>query len=238
MRILILSVLLCQITHLNGQDTFSEKADRFFKKYMVNNRINYQRLVESPGELDSLTEEIASTIEANLNQHEFLSFYINAYNLLVIKGVVDQYPFENLEEIPGFFKETEYVVANQKLSLDEVEFQKLFRENRDPRFHFVLNCGALSCPTLSNEAMKPAELDQQLDFAIRLVMDRDDYVYVNHAEKSVWVSRIFDWYNDDFTAEGSLREFINKHRFTSIPANYEIKYLDYDWRLNDANASE
>ncbi len=111
-------------------------------------------------------------------------FYINAYNLLVIKGVVDHYPFANLEEVPGFFKNIFHDIAGQQLSLDQIEFQHLVKDPVDPRLHFVLNCGAYSCPTLYNEAIRPEEIEEQLNSAITLVMDRDDYVFVDHESKN------------------------------------------------------
>ncbi|MBA3385852.1 MAG: DUF547 domain-containing protein, partial [Chthoniobacterales bacterium] len=53
-------------------------------------------------------------------------------------------------------------------------------------------------------------------------------------EKSgVELSKIFDWYKDDFKDGGPL-QFINKRRSTAIPADAKITYQDYDWALNDA----
>ena len=135
--------------------------------------------------------------------------------------------------IEGLFREKLFPIAGENLTLDQIEFEKLFERNSDPRIHFVLNCGAVSCPTLNNEAISPQELDEQLDFAISMVMDRDDYVYVDHAEKEVRVSKIFDWYRDQFELNGSIRTFINTHRFVSIPDDYDIGFFEYDWTLND-----
>ena len=192
---------------------------------MVNNRLNYQLLKDQPQPLDSLVQWVGAMNTDTLSEDAYLAFYINAYNLLVIKGVVDRYPVANLEEIEGFFSTLKFTVAGESITLDEIEFKKLFEKRADPRFHFVLNCAAYSCPTLFNEAMKPEELEDQLNFAIQIVMDRDDYVLVNHDSKSVYVSKIFDWYQKDFTKTGTIRDFINEHRFVTIPKNYDIKFI-------------
>ena len=219
----------------SGQDEFFERSEQFFRRHMVNNRINYAALQSDPEDLNSLVAQIGNIQEDDLTHREFKAFYINAYNVLVIKGVVDRYPFENLLDQEGFFDTDKYYVAGQSLTLDEIEFQKLFARERDPRFHFVLNCAAYSCPTLFNQAMNPDELEEQLDFAIKVVIDRDDYVFVDRQQRKVFVSKIFDWYKEDFTRHQSLRQFINENRFTSLPSDFEIDFLPYDWRLNDSN---
>lgn len=235
MRVLLFTLSLLPLVSI-AQSDFFPKADKFLKQRMVNNRLNYRLVKEEPQQLDSLVQMIADMKTENLSENEYLAFYINAYNLLVIKGVVDRYPVANMQDIDGFFSDLKFDVAGEALSLDEIEFEKLFKRKVDPRFHFVLNCGAYSCPTLTNEAMKPAELEEQLNFAIQIVMDRDDYVLIDHDSKSVYVSKIFDWYQKDFIQSGTIRNFINQHRFVSIPQAYDIKFMEYDWRLNDSNS--
>lgn len=218
-----------------AQDDFFSRADQFFKKYQINNRINYKFLDQNVGTLDTLVSLIDGMRTDTLDQVTRKAFYVNAYNLLVIKGVIDHYPFSNMLEVPGFFKTQKFNVAGERLTLDEIEFTKLFADEIDPRLHFVLNCGAYSCPTLYNEAIKPSEMEEQLNFAITLVMDRDDYVYIDRENRTIWVSKIFEWYKEHFEDNGSIRNFINYHRFTSVPSNFGIKFLEYDWRLNDSN---
>lgn len=203
---------------------------------MVNNRLNYGLIKEEPQQLDSLVKIIGNMQVDTLSKYEYLAFYINACNLLVIKGVVDRYPVTNIQEIDGFFSDLQFQVAGESITLDKIEFEKLFKKNPDPRFHFVLNCGAYSCPTLSNEAMIPNELEDQLNFAIQIVMDRDDYALIDHDTQSMYVSKIFDWYRKDFTQNGTIRQFINEHRFVSIPQTYDIKFMEHDWHLNDSNS--
>lgn len=234
MRTLLFTLLVCPLFSVAQSDFFTI-ADAFLKKRMVNNRMNYRLVKTQPEQLDTLVQLIGTMNTDTLSESEYLAFYINTYNLLVIKGVIDRYPVINLKNIDGFFSELKFQVAGETLTLDEIEFKKLFQKKRDPRFHFVLNCGAYSCPTLFNEAMKPNELEEQLHFAIQIVMDRDDYVLIDHDTNAVYVSKIFDWYKQDFTQNGTLRQFINQNRFVSIPDAYEIKFMAYDWRLNDSN---
>jgi hypothetical protein len=59
-------------------------------------------------------------------------------------------------------------------------------------------------------------------------------VKYNAAAKTADLSKIFDWYKDDFKAEGGPVAFINKRRSSPIPADVKISYQDYDWGLNEA----
>jgi hypothetical protein len=47
------------------------------------------------------------------------------------------------------------------------------------------------------------------------------------------ISKIFNWFEGDFTKEGSLIEFLNKYNHTKINQDAKIEFLDYDWSLND-----
>ena len=238
-RFLLFSYILLPVLGFS-QHPFFEKADAFFKSRMVNNRINYSLLRNNRSGLDSLIRDVERINVLDLDKDERKAFYVNAYNLLVIKGVVENYPVSNIiEEMPNFFNGIKYKIAGEQLTLDQIEFMRLFGREKDPRLHFVLNCGAYSCPTLYTGAILPDQLEEQLDFSLSLVMDRDYYVFVDHETKSIFVNKIFDWYREDFVlASGSLRQFINFHRFTSVPKDYEIKFLEYDWRLNDSGGDQ
>ncbi|MEP4670570.1 MAG: DUF547 domain-containing protein, partial [Cyclobacteriaceae bacterium] len=113
------------------------------------------------------------------------AFYINTYNLLIIHGVLQEYPVASPLDIQGFFKERKFSIAGSMFTLDELEFNVLFNRYRDLRLHFILNCGAKSCPTLYSEAVTPEELEEQLDFSTTMVMDRDDFVQIDHANDQI-----------------------------------------------------
>ena len=49
---------------------------------------------------------------------------------------------------------------------------------------------------------------------------------MNIAGDTIYLSKIFKWYSDDF---GNLREYLD------ISKDKKIKYLDYNWELNGAN---
>jgi len=47
------------------------------------------------------------------------------------------------------------------------------------------------------------------------------------------LSRIFDWFFNDFTKNGTLINYLNKYASIKVSEKASIKYLTYDWILNN-----
>lgn len=234
-RNLISVSFLFLLTIAQAQEkTFFESTDAFLKAYVVEGGVNYTLLFENRTSFDSLINDIEKmNLEGKTDSFK-KAFYINSYNLLVIKGVLDQYPVSSPLDIEGFFKELEFTVAQEQTTLDDLEFGILFNQFRDLRLHFILNCGAKSCPTLFSKAINELEVEDQLKFSTAMVMNRDDFVKIDHENKQVVVSKIFDWYKDMFEKDGAtIRRFVNSNRFESLPITYDIVFDEYDWSLNE-----
>ena len=230
----LLSLFMVLTGFAYGQEDLFLETDTCLKTYVREGKVDYKRLKFNGARFDSLIQ-VYQNYELSGKSDSFRkAFFINAYNLMVIYGVLQEYPVASPMEIEGFFTERKFLVAQEELTLDQIEFERLFAVFPDPRMHFALNCGAMSCPTLYSEAFFPEKIEDQLAFCQTMVMDRDDYVYVDLEERVVRVSKIFEWYGEMFEeASGSLRRYINEHRFVTIPRNYEIVFNEYDWALNE-----
>ncbi|MCZ7681820.1 MAG: DUF547 domain-containing protein [Sandaracinaceae bacterium] len=84
---------------------------------------------------------------ASLSRDARLAFYLDAYNALVVKAVIDRWPIEGVMRVPGFFDRARYRVAGRDLTLNELE-NDVIRGFAEPRVHFALNCASASCPRL------------------------------------------------------------------------------------------
>ncbi len=235
MRILL--IVLPSVTALFPNATFSQTFFESVNQFLIDNvdegKIDYQFLKDNPTDLDNLIESISEFYLNGQDQDFKTAFYINAYNLLVIKQVRDNYPVSSPMDIPGFFKVNTYLVAGEELTLDNIEFDKLMGPTKDPRIHFALGCAAKSCPFLYDQAYTPQHLQEQLHFRAQLIIDRPNYVRVNKGKRQVTLNKIFDWYKDQFTTNGtSILSYINQYRFYSVPEEYDISYQEYDWSLN------
>lgn len=233
-RLALFALLLLLGTLLPAQPKdFFQQVNDFLIREVSEGKINYARLAENPVALQALVSKIATYDLSKANENHQLAFYINAYNLLVIQQVVSNYPIASPFDVPGFFKETKFVVAGESLTLDQIEFEKLIKQHRDPRIHFALGCAAKSCPFLYDNAFTPDHVQEQLEFRSQIIIDRPNYVRVNDKTRTVTLNKIFEWYGDQFSYNaGSLINFINKYRFYKVPLNYKVVYEEYDWSLN------
>jgi Protein of unknown function, DUF547 len=235
--ILLLVILSISITsNAEPIDDFFTKSDKFFKTFVINNKVDYASLKYNSDLLNE-TLIIAQTINLeNQDAKVFKAFWINSYNLIVIKGIVDKYPVKSALDLKGFFDRNTFKVANQEMTLKQIENFVLKSTFKDPFINFVLVCAANGCPPLLNEAYKPETLDRQLLDRTKLSLNNPEYVKVNDITKTVEVSQIFEWYKEDFIdKERKILDFINKFRDQKIDDNYVIGYYKYDWSLNKLN---
>lgn len=188
----------------------------------------------------------------SLDRSEQLAFWINLYNALVIDRVLAIYPIRSIRPtwlgIPNwisflrFFQRKIYQQGDQAYSLNDIEHGILRPQFRDPRIHFALVCAAIGCPLLRNQAYRPEILDQQLDQDARRFINNPEKVYYHNA--TLYCSKIFQWYQQDFiTAATSIPKFIQPYfaeRSESpiLTSTTPIRYLPYDWRLNQRSVHE
>lgn len=125
------------------------------------------------------------------------------------------------------------------VTLDYIEHDIVRPEFRDPRVHFALNCSALSCPPLASVPYEGALLGGQLDTATIGYINDEMNNYLNG--NTLYLSRIFSWFSEDFPedligwllmyAQGELKERLR--RANEAEGGVRVKYLGYDWGLND-----
>ena len=93
---------------------------------------------------------------------------------------------------------------------------------------------SISCPVLRAEAYEPDRLDSQLDEQARIFLNDESRNLINTEKPKV--SKIFSWFTGDFTKGQSLVEFINKYAEKKLNPDIRLRYLDYNWDLNDSNS--
>lgn len=228
-------VVLFFTVQISAQDTavFFTEANTFFATHVSNGRVDYKTIKSDPSTLDALLAH-ASKIEVSTEHKEtYQSFWINTYNLAVIKGIVSKYPVESPLKIGGFFDNKIYDVGGLKTTLNNIE-NKLLRAKfpSEARFHFVLVCAGLGCPPLISEAYTPAKLETQLQQQTTIALNNPNFIKVNG--NKVQISQIFEWYKEDFTKNGNVIKYINSFRREAIPAKAKVSYYLYDWSLNDS----
>lgn len=238
--LLLVSLLFVSISlqaQADKRELFFKLSDYFLKRHVYKGLVNYQYAAENSGEIDLLHKTIGEIDLTGASSKEKKAFYVNAYNLLVIYQITKSYPLERPLDKEGFFDKTSYKVAGEEINLNQLESLMLKTYN-DARFHFVLACGAMSCPKLHNLAYKPSNIDKLMDERTKLALNDENFTQVASGKGSAGLSKIFEWYKSDFEQDGqSTIDFINKYRADKIPASYTIVYYEYDWTLNERKKS-
>jgi hypothetical protein len=212
-------------------------------------RVDYAGLRNSPN-WARLVASLASSDPAQLHtRNERLAFWINAYNILAIDLVVKHYPVDGIKDIGSLFrpvwKKPAGEIGGRTYSLDEIE-HRIIRPIGDARTHVAVVCASLSCPALLREPWRADRLDAQLDAALRdWLADPRKGARIERSRERIALSRIFDWFEEDFEPSGGVLAFVASYLPTADAqwlrdrgAGVEIDYLDYDWRLNDLARSD
>ena len=215
--------------------------------------VNYARLKES-GDLDAYLQQLAQTDPSNLDEQEQLAFWINAYNAQTIKLILDNYPVESIRRItpvsvpgtsvniPGVndpFDLNFATIGGETYSLNDIEHGTIREEFDEPRIHFALVCAAMSCPKLRREAYTGAALDEQLEDQTITFLHDEAKNRIPADDETIRLSKIFDWFGGDFGSSRAERlaflapYFDGDVRQKLESGDYAIKFVDYDWTLND-----
>ena len=205
-------------------------------------RVNYTKLKANPEKLEAYLDLLAAANPTELSYNAQLAFWVNAYNALVIKGVVDHYPITSVRKVKlfnGFFSRLKFQAAGKTYTLDQIEHGIIRTEFADPRAHFVLVCASSSCPPLENRAVSAETIEERLETATLNFIRNPEQVRIDRAERRVYLSKIFKWYDDDFK-EGydGVADFLTDYLLPEdaeflASTDVKFRYLDYDWTLND-----
>ncbi len=183
---------------------------------------------------------------ATIPEQHRLAFWINAYNAFTIQYVINKYPIKSLMNKlsyatgGGTFKTKFIEINGKKYSLNDIE-NDIIRPMGDPRIHFALVCGAKSCPPLRAEAYEGERLGAQMDEQGRIFMSQTDKNRFDFEKKEIYISKIFDWFKDDFKKDGKTElDFISRYlpqeqaqMLLANAAALKVKHTEYDWDLNE-----
>lgn len=228
-----------------------------------NGLVNYAALKAARQPLDAFVASLASLDRATYDSWKDtgkLAFWLNAYNALVLRTVIDNYPIQpqkgrtsypdnSVQQIPGVWDGKPYTVMGRKVTLNGIENDVIRAQFKEPRVHMALVCGAMSCPRLRREPYRGDALDRQLDDQARIFLTDLRNFFIDRPNSEVWVSSIFQWYVDDF-APGALKKMdLSAARKKAVldfiahyldpkdadylrTGTYTLQYFDYDWSLN------
>lgn len=207
-------------------------------------RVDFQALEKDTTQLQNFVDAIAkvspvSHPEAFPTQAHVLSYHINTYNALAMKGVIERgipANFSSLLKRASFFKFRRVVIGGKKTNLYDYE-NRVIRPLGEPRVHFALNCMVVDCPRLPMRVFTPESLENDLQTAAVEFFNKPKHIEISADKQIVYLSGIMKFYTKDYVSSGKKRDlvaYVNQYRSDPIPTNYKVKFIDYDWTINQA----
>jgi hypothetical protein len=223
--------------------------DRLLKKYVdANGYVAYAAWHASAADQKALDDYLNHLSHASFGRDSSreaqLAFWINAYNAVTVKGILREYPTTSIRnhtaKIYGYniWKDLQILVDGKSYSLEAIEHQVL-RKMGEPRIHFAIVCASIGCPRLLNEAYTADRLDEQLTANAKAFFADPTKFVADTRTGTIYVSPILDWFGRDFGADTSaqMRSIApylpESARPLAMSASVRVKFLDYDWNLND-----
>ena len=185
--------------------------------------VDYRGLQSNRAILDRYAASMArlapKTYEA-WNEKQKIAFWINAYNSLTLRVIIDHYPIQSggflsgirfpknsIRQIPGVWNKIEHAVMGRQMTLDAIEHETLRKQFDEPRIHVALVCAAMGCPPLRNEPYTGDRLDAQLEDQSRKFLRNPEKFRIDRGSNTVHLSSIFEWFGGDFSKQYQTKGF-------------------------------
>ncbi|MFA5159404.1 MAG: DUF547 domain-containing protein [Candidatus Omnitrophota bacterium] len=264
-KVLVLFFLLLCFSPagLHAATAFDHSAwDAFLKKNVnENGEVDYQLITKDPKDLNNYVARLMAVNESEMTswpREEVLAFWMNAYHVVLIKQVVENYPVISVQKIPGFWDiaslHFDKKAKNQRgYSLNDIRLKNLIKVYHDEKIHLALSVAAKGGPKLMREAFTGPKVEGQLFLLTRKFVMDPAYVDITPGRKKIRISKIFKWYGKDFKLDFGTPETRGKFSkddnavlsFLAYyledeakeeylqEAKYKIEYPAFDWTLND-----
>jgi hypothetical protein len=267
LRFLLVLFACVLVAAPRAQDSLADSArrkslDQLLDLYVRNGDVYYRALKADRAKLDGYVNLIATTPVDKLSREEQMAFWLNAYNAIVLRTVVDHYPIQgksaefpqkSIRQIPGAFERLQHRVAGRTLTLDQIE-RDVLTEFHDPRVFFALGRGAVGSGRLRSEAFAPARIEEQLSDVAVECLSRNQCVQIDAGSARISASSIFSWREQDFSAiyadkapaaianrspiERAVVAFVypkllNAEKALIEKNTFQVAYKPFDWTLND-----
>ena len=261
--ILVIRAVASPVAQESPTDTVRrESFDEMLDLYVRDGYVYYRALKIERARFDTYVNWLANVPVDSLSRDEQLAFWLNAYNALVLRTVVDRYPIQgsspeyparSIRQIPGAFERLPHRVAGRTLTLDQIE-QTMLPRFHDPRVYLALGRGSVGGGRLRSEAFSPTRLEAQLTAVANECASRPECLQVQRQDNQVLVSPIFSWREAEFVAayggaapaalasrspiERAVLAFVEPKLLAAereflAENRFRLSYQPFDWSLND-----
>ncbi|MCP4408153.1 MAG: DUF547 domain-containing protein [Gammaproteobacteria bacterium] len=212
--------------------------DGVLHDHVIGGEVDYPGIAKDKRFNTYLEQLQKADLDSLSSKQQQLAFWINTYNALVIKAILDGGSPATFFGRVSFFKLTHHDIGGRRITLHELEHRILI-PLQEPRIHFAIVCASRSCPQLRSEAFTATKVEEQLEQNAQSFINDTSRNRFDHKKRLVLISKIFDWFEKDFkkhsgSVQHYLARYVQNSDITQGLSNnsYQTKFLEYDWRLN------
>jgi hypothetical protein len=227
---------------VSAQTSYYDDYAVLLANYVSHGVVDYAGLKEHGGHVNRVLDVMASVDPQRLSDADRIAYYINVYNAWTLQLILEHWPgIRSIKEAGSLIRspwKRKFVrLYTGTVSLDAIEHDILRRTFPDPRIHFALNCASRSCPALAAEPYQGRTLSEQLQARTAAFINNSANTFVRDGR--LHVSRIFDWYGEDFGGRDGIWTFIRRSAGPTLAAAMDavtdrrLVFTEYDWSLND-----
>jgi hypothetical protein len=248
-----------------GEVRDNKVLDEILEVHVRDGWVSYRALKTERNRLDAYVTSLANASLDPASREQQISFWLNAYNALVLQTVVDHYPIaqhtkeyppHSIRQIPGAFERLPHRIAGKSVTLDQIE-QTFLAAFHDPRVFLALGRGAAGSGRLRSEAYAAGALERQLSEVASECVSRAQCFQLDQVQNRLVISSIFSWRRNDFidayagAAPGEFKErspielaviaftsprLLASERQALSKNTFKVEYLPFDWSLNDLSS--
>ena len=208
--------------------------DELLQKYVNSSgRVDYNAMKKEQQQL----AEYIMVLQNNPPQRSWskdkeMAYWINLYNAFTIQSILQRYPVSSIMDLHGgnIWDKATIQIGGRAYTLNQIEKEVLLKGFKEPRVHFAVNCAAASCPPLLNRAWTASNIQGNFEKSAKAFINNPKYNKLS--AQSAKISKIFEWYANDFGGRSNIINYLNKYSTTKIKSNTTVEYLEYDWKLN------
>jgi hypothetical protein len=171
----------------------------------------------------------------------FLSLIYGPYSIRHIKGIWTDYKF---------------MVMDEEFTLGEIQQRFFHKQFDEPRVFLALTNASLSGPILRDEPYSGHKLEEQLANQTKRFLSSPQGFKIDRENQIAYLSAIFqpNWYGKEFISKFStdkkfkdqapatravlnfIANYISDRDVSFLEVgNYTVKYIKYDWTINDGS---
>jgi len=211
-----------------------------------------------PGEYESWSREDKIAFWINVYNLQKLRVVTDNYPIQPSSRILTIFyrGTNNIRHIEGKIAGHKFLVMDEEFTFATIE-KRFFRgEFDDPRVFFAVSNACLSSPPLRNEPYYGHNLSEKLDEQTKKFLSSPLAFSIDREKQKVYLSALFQssWYGREFVHKFAIdrkfkdqpaqtravlnfiTNYISKEKVSFLETgNYTIKYMTFDWTINDGS---